>query len=170
MRIIIVILLIASNSGFAQSKHSDDRTLVHQYVLKNLKAEGNKLNVFPSTKKRSFDGFDFKATSNLDQSPEKPWNKKEWIEFLSNVDTGAVKDYPLKWVKKQSNGAVKTATPGSQTLIFAPALFSADNSKVLIIAALYSPNRSSGSNMAWYFERTEHKWQLKGVQTYLYRD
>jgi hypothetical protein len=159
IKIIAVLIILTINKGNCQSSINDEKNEIHKTVLKALKKEGEKLVIFPSTKKNSFSNFDFAGGGRgLDTVSKRISNNREWIDFIKNIDTASIVDYPLN-----INGSEKNK---NKQLTFAPIIFSKENDKALCISKTYSILSQTGQVNAWYFEKEKSSWILKDKQVF----
>ncbi|MFD0940281.1 hypothetical protein [Pedobacter boryungensis] len=158
IKILVALIILTANNGNCQNKAYDDKTEIHKSVAKILRKEGTKFSVLGTTKKNIFSNFAFsEGGGGLDTSPNRPWNKKEWIGFVKSIDTSAITNYSLNIHKTSQKHA-------ENELIFAPIIFSKENDKALCIWELHSVSSGSGQVAAWYYEKEKEKWILKGSQ------
>ncbi len=161
-KLLTAIILLAITEGNCQ-KVQDEKTEVHKTVIKQLKQEGEKFNIYPTTKKSSFRNFGFAyGGQDLDTISSKPSNQRDWILFIKSIDTSIIGDYALT--------SIKIGQKEKRNLIFAPVVFSKDGSKALCIATIYSKKSQTGSGIAWLLERKERVWSIVETQTFVYID
>jgi hypothetical protein len=154
IKLLTALIVLTINNGNCQNT-IEEKSQIHKSVIKVLRKEGEKFTIQDFTKKSVFSSFDFRGGGRgLDTASNKIWNKKEWIDFVKNIDTASITDYSLN-IKSSQNRAKKQLT-------FAPILFSKENDKALSIVKLYSS--SSGQLAAWYYEKEKGIWVLKASQ------
>lgn len=136
-----------------------DRLKIHKSVVKILKKEQEEFYIHSFAKRNSFSNFDFAGGGRgLDTNSNSVWNNSEWISFVKSVHTSSVSEYALN---------IGTVNRGEKKeLIFAPIIFSNDETKALSIAKLYSSASKSGSGIAWFFHRQNKGWKLSGMQIF----
>ncbi len=127
-RIFFILAILTHTSCHSQKHYIDDRIVIHKLAVKSIKEDNRKVKVFPATKKSSFHGFDFMGGGRgLDTISPKPWNEKEWIDFIKKIDTSNIEDYPLK-----ENVKLNANTSHLKSLvIFAPVIISNNKAYVL---------------------------------------
>ncbi len=145
-----------------QEKAPEDKIAIHKNIVSILRKERERFVVYNYTKKSSFSNFDFAGGGKgLDTNSTRTWNKNVWKDFVKSIDTASLEEYPLD-INEPSKKNGK-----SKKLIFAPIILSNNNDKALCIGKLYSVSGTSGSGIAWFFERENGKWKMKDMQVFL---
>lgn len=162
IKLLTALIILTINNGICQNRTDGDKTEIHKGVVKALRKEGVKFNVFGFTDKSTFSNFDFSGGGRgLDTRSSRAWNKKEWIDFVKGIDTASIANYSLNINAHQSSA--------KKELIFAPIIFSKEKDKALCFTKLYS-KIGGGQVTAWYYEKEKGTWILKDWQTFLLID
>lgn len=158
------LVILTLTSCYSQKRFINDKIVIHKLAIKSIKEEKRKFSIFPVTKKSSLQGFDFIGGGRgLDTISLKPWNEKEWIEFINNIDTSNIEDYSLK-----ENVKFNTNTSNLKSVVvFAPVIIS--NNKALCVAKFYSKTTGSSST-SWFFKKNKNVWEIVGEQVFSITD
>ncbi len=160
LNIYIIVVLLTVTKDNCQNKLLEDKIAIHKEVVSTLKRGKEKIVVYNYTKKSSFSSFDFAGGGKgLDTNSTRVWNKNAWSNFVKSIDTASLEEYPLNIPSKKNDKSKK--------LVFAPVIFSNNNDKALCIGKLYSVSGTSGSGIAWFFERENGQWTIKDMQVFL---
>lgn len=162
MKKLILMHILMLGSLFATAQSRLDTINIHKKILKvmHLRTSRDLINLL--TDKQLFGYIDLTNPSNntLDTNTTKFWHKKDWVNFLANIDTSSIQNYPLKSGKKPWFKIKKSMYRYS--VFVSPAVFNKNNDKALCVLR-YSGELSGGAILATFFEKINNIWVIKDV-------
>ncbi|TDQ06672.1 hypothetical protein [Pedobacter metabolipauper] len=145
---------------------------VHQLVIDFHKKYKLGIVLRSTTNKNILKEFEFNDLNTISGNFKKKLEENDLIDFLNEIDTSKIRDYKL-----ESKGELVLDTTKypltEHKLTFSPAIISNDSKKAMVLAKIYivtTYGSTSGSIMAWFFEKIDHKWVMKIVETLMYLD
>ncbi|MEH3112424.1 hypothetical protein [Pedobacter terrae] len=160
----LVHLLMLCIFTMATAQTRLDSIKLYQAALRHMQLAKFVKIVRPTTNRQLYHNINLSNPSlnTLDTTNTKFWHNKDWSEFLSKIDTSAIKEYTLKTDRKSWFKTFKQSGSRKIILSFSPIAFNNRNNKALFVISYQGAN-SGGAIVSAFFEKLNSTWVIRDV-------
>ncbi len=162
--ITLVHILIFGIFTTANAQSRLDTINLYKAALKRMHLAKSVKTVRSTTNRQLYHNINLSNPSynTLDTKTTKFWHKKDWTDFLTKIDTSAIKDYPLKTHNKSWFKTSEASGNKNVILSFSPIVFNNSIDKAVFVMR-YSSGSSGGAIVSAFFEKLDNVWVIKDV-------